>query len=106
MTDGPLLEIEDLRVTYWTRPGLGLRQKPFHAVKGATLSVHPGQTLGLVGESGSGKSSIANAVLGLVPAASGSIRFAGTELAGQGVQLMDYKDPETGERRTKWEVKR
>jgi cysteinyl-tRNA synthetase len=29
-----------------------------------------------------------------------------TELAGQGVQLMDYKDQETGERRTKWEVKR
>ena len=28
------------------------------------------------------------------------------ELAAQGVQLMDYKDAETGERRTKWEVKR
>lgn len=28
------------------------------------------------------------------------------ELAAQGVQLMDYKDPESGERRTKWEVKR
>ena len=28
------------------------------------------------------------------------------ELAQQGIQLMDYKDPETGERRTKWEVKR
>ncbi|GGF28720.1 cysteine--tRNA ligase [Youhaiella tibetensis] len=28
------------------------------------------------------------------------------ELAGQGVQLMDYKDAETGERRTRWEVKR
>jgi cysteinyl-tRNA synthetase len=28
------------------------------------------------------------------------------ELAEQGIQLMDYKDPETGERRTKWEVKR
>ena len=28
------------------------------------------------------------------------------ELAGQGIQLMDYKDPETGERKTKWEVKR
>ncbi|MBN9068155.1 MAG: ABC transporter ATP-binding protein [Rhizobiales bacterium] len=81
MTDGPLLRIENLNVTYWTRPGLGLRQKPFHAVKGATLSIHTGQTLGLVGESGSGKSSIANAVLGLVPAASGSIRFAGSELA-------------------------
>ncbi|NMG41517.1 cysteine--tRNA ligase [Chelativorans sp. ZYF759] len=28
------------------------------------------------------------------------------ELAAQGIQLMDYKDPETGERKTKWEVKR
>ena len=28
------------------------------------------------------------------------------ELAQQGIQLMDYKDPETGERKTKWEVKR
>ncbi|MCR4266879.1 cysteine--tRNA ligase [Nitratireductor sp. ZSWI3] len=28
------------------------------------------------------------------------------ELTGQGIQLMDYKDPENGERRTRWEVKR
>jgi cysteinyl-tRNA synthetase len=28
------------------------------------------------------------------------------ELAAQGIQLMDYKDPETGERRTRWELKR
>ena len=28
------------------------------------------------------------------------------DLAAQGVQLMDFKDPATGERRTKWEVKR
>ena len=28
------------------------------------------------------------------------------ELAEKGIQLMDYKDPETGERRTRWEVKR
>jgi len=28
------------------------------------------------------------------------------ELAAQGIQLMDYKDPQTGERKTKWEVKR
>lgn len=27
------------------------------------------------------------------------------ELAEQGIQLMDYKDPETGERRTKWEIR-
>jgi cysteinyl-tRNA synthetase len=28
------------------------------------------------------------------------------ELAAQGIQLMDYKDPDTGERKTKWEVRR
>jgi oligopeptide/dipeptide ABC transporter ATP-binding protein len=41
----------------------------------------PGETVGLVGESGSGKSSIANTVLGLVPAASGSMRFGSADLA-------------------------
>jgi peptide/nickel transport system ATP-binding protein len=70
-----------LWVTYWRRSGLGLRRKPFHAVKGATLSIKSGETLGLVGESGSGKSSIANTMLGLVPASSGSIRFGDIELA-------------------------
>ena len=81
MSAEPLLEIGDLHVTYWRRAGLLMRREPFHAVKGATLSLKPGETLGLVGESGSGKSSIANAVLGLVPAASGSIRFGGVELS-------------------------
>jgi peptide/nickel transport system ATP-binding protein len=81
MSDTPLLEIEDLWVTYWTRSQLGLSRKPFHAVKGATLSIRRGETLGLVGESGSGKSSIANTVLGLVPATSGSIRFEGHDLS-------------------------
>ena len=81
MTGKTLLDITDLWVTYWRRSLLGVAGKPFHAVKGANLSIRAGETLGLVGESGSGKSSIANTVLGLVPAASGSIRFAGTELS-------------------------
>jgi len=80
VTDKPLLKITDLEVTYWGRSLLGLGGKPFHAVKGANLSIRAGETLGLVGESGSGKSSIANTVLGLVPASSGSIRFDDTEL--------------------------
>ncbi|NKN39777.1 ABC transporter ATP-binding protein [Agrobacterium sp. a22-2] len=80
MSDKPLLEIDDLWVTYWGRPNFGLKRKPLHAVKGANLSLRSGETLGLVGESGSGKSSIANTVLGLVPATSGSIHFAGNEL--------------------------
>ncbi|MCZ4290970.1 ABC transporter ATP-binding protein [Hoeflea alexandrii] len=81
MTDNPLLEITDLQVTYSGRSLFGFGGKQFHAVKGATLSIRAGETLGLVGESGSGKSSIANAVLGLVKASSGSIRFGDVELA-------------------------
>jgi peptide/nickel transport system ATP-binding protein len=86
MLEAPLLEIEDLWVTYWSRSHLGLARKPFHAVKGATLSIKRGETLGLVGESGSGKSSIANTVLGLVPATSGSIRFDGRDLTSMGTR--------------------
>src|ERR1700733_15755898 len=46
----PLLQIEDLHVTFSTRRGL------VEAVRGVTLAVEPGEMLGLVGESGSGKS--------------------------------------------------
>jgi oligopeptide/dipeptide ABC transporter ATP-binding protein len=81
VSNKPLLEITDLWVTYWGRSRLGLGGKPFHAVKGANLSIRAGETLGLVGESGSGKSSIANTVLGLVPASSGSIEFGGVDVA-------------------------
>ncbi|MGB6118778.1 MAG: dipeptide/oligopeptide/nickel ABC transporter ATP-binding protein, partial [Mesorhizobium sp.] len=80
MSDNALLEITDLQVTYWGRSLLGMGGQAFHAVKGASLAIRTGETLGLVGESGSGKSSIANTVLGLVPASAGSIRFGSHEL--------------------------
>ncbi|WP_170314802.1 oligopeptide/dipeptide ABC transporter ATP-binding protein, partial [Aquibium carbonis] len=76
-----LLEIRDLDVTYRSRSLLGFAGRSFHAVKKASLTVEAGETLGLVGESGSGKSSIANTLLGLVPASGGSIRFGDVELA-------------------------
>lgn len=81
MSTDALLEIRNLDVTYWDRSLLGLKGKGFQAVKGANLSIRPGETLGLVGESGSGKSSIANTVLGLVPATGGEIRFGDVDLA-------------------------
>jgi oligopeptide/dipeptide ABC transporter ATP-binding protein len=86
MSGDVLLEIEDLWVTYWSRSLVGLGRKPFHAVRNANLSIRRGETLGLVGESGSGKSSIANTVLGLVPAGSGAIRFDGIDLAKTGAR--------------------
>jgi peptide/nickel transport system ATP-binding protein len=56
-----LLDVRDLRVTYRTAAG------DLPAVRGVNLTVQAGQTLGLAGESGCGKSSVAGAVLRLLP---------------------------------------
>jgi peptide/nickel transport system ATP-binding protein len=75
MTGGrPLLEVWDLTVHY----GQGRRRTV--AVEGVHLDVDAGETVALVGESGSGKSTVGNAVLGLVPVASGRITFAGEDI--------------------------
>jgi ABC-type glutathione transport system ATPase component len=73
-----LLTVDDLVVEY---PGRGFRAKPFQALKGVSIAIEAGQTLGLVGESGSGKSTLGRAVLGLAPITAGSVRFADREIA-------------------------
>ncbi|MFZ4720182.1 MAG: ABC transporter ATP-binding protein [Ilumatobacteraceae bacterium] len=64
-----LLEIRDLHITYRSERG------DVPAVRGVNLSVDEGDTLGLAGESGCGKSTIAAAVLRLLP--------KGTDVRGQ-----------------------
>ncbi len=44
----PLLEVENLRTSFYTRAGV------VRAVDGVSFSVEAGETLGIVGESGSG----------------------------------------------------
>jgi peptide/nickel transport system ATP-binding protein len=73
----PLLEVSDLTVEF----SRGRGRPPLKAVDSVSLSVSPGETLGLVGESGSGKTTLALAILGLAPIAAGDIRFAGRDLA-------------------------
>ena len=53
----PLLDIRDLQVAFRAQG------KSVPAVRGASLTVYPGQTVAIVGESGSGKSTTAAAVL-------------------------------------------
>ena len=75
-----LLEIDDLRVHY--RSG-GAEAR---AVDGISLAIEPGMCLGLVGESGCGKSTVAKAILGILPdfarIAGGAIRYDGRDLVG------------------------
>src|ERR671919_2800229 len=56
-----LVSIEDLRVKFHTKRGA------VDAVGGVSLSIAPGETVGLVGETGSGKSVTARSLLRLVP---------------------------------------
>ncbi|MGG7645023.1 dipeptide ABC transporter ATP-binding protein [Rhodovulum sp. YNF3179] len=83
--DTPVLEVEDLNVRFQTMGALRARMKgisdPFvDAVLDVSLSVRPGETVGLVGESGSGKTTFGRTVLNLVPAERGSVRFRGDEV--------------------------
>ncbi|MDQ7905550.1 ATP-binding cassette domain-containing protein [Phytohabitans sp. ZYX-F-186] len=76
----PLLTVTDLTVEFDSTDRRRRGQR-FRAVDGVSLSLAPGETLGLVGESGSGKSTIGNAVLGLVATGPGSrIVFDGEDI--------------------------
>ncbi|GIG28403.1 dipeptide ABC transporter ATP-binding protein [Cellulomonas marina] len=78
----PLLEVRGLEVSFRTAVG------EVQAVRGADLTVYPGQAVAIVGESGSGKSTTAHAIIDLLPGTGrvtgGSIRFGGRELVGLG----------------------
>lgn len=58
--EGPVLKVEDLRVTFIDKDGVNV------AVKGAALEVHAGEVLGIVGESGSGKTVTCATSMGLL----------------------------------------
>ncbi|MBV8929387.1 MAG: ABC transporter ATP-binding protein [Mycobacteriaceae bacterium] len=75
----PLLSIEDLEVRFGADPP---------AVHGTSLMVQPRQTVAMVGESGSGKSTVAAAIIGLLPPGgritSGRVMFDGTDITHGG----------------------
>jgi branched-chain amino acid transport system ATP-binding protein len=69
----PLLQIEHLEVRYGDLIG----------VSDVSLEVPEGAVVALLGSNGGGKTTTLNAVAGLIPVHSGSIRFGGQEIGGQ-----------------------
>jgi len=70
---GPLLKIEHLEVRYGDLIG----------VSDISLEVPAGSVVALLGSNGGGKTTTLNAIAGLIPVHSGTISFAGEQLAGQ-----------------------
>lgn len=84
---GPLLQIENLRTYFPVRGGVFMRARAqCKAVDGVSLTIWPGETLGLVGESGCGKSTLGKSVARLVKPTGGRILFEGTDLANLGTR--------------------
>ncbi len=81
----PLLELRDVRMHFPVRAGLFLRaRRTLKAVDGVSLTLQPGETLGLVGESGCGKSTLGKCIVRLHQPTAGQIIFEGTDLASLG----------------------
>ena len=70
-----VLEVEDLEVHY----GLGRQRR--RVLDGVSLTVSPGEAIGVIGETGSGKTTLARAVLGLVPFSRGRVVIDGQDVS-------------------------
>ncbi len=77
----PLLSVQDLKIHFPVRGGwLGRATDVIKAVDKVSFDVEEGSTVGLVGESGSGKSTVARALLKLLPVTSGSVKYLGRDI--------------------------
>ncbi|MBF0678235.1 MAG: ABC transporter ATP-binding protein [Devosia sp.] len=100
---GPAIQIRDLVKTFGGGTSLfGRKASEVQAVKGISLDLQRGETLGIVGESGSGKSTLARMLVGLEKPTSGSMLIdgkpwgdlaaAGSKAFGRTIQYV-FQDP-------------
>ena len=81
--DTPIIFLDDVKVTFKTRTGSILHPNRVQALRGLTLKLMPGETLGIVGESGCGKSTTANVMCGLQKPTSGKVYFKGKDVTNR-----------------------
>src|SRR5260370_20799253 len=82
MSELPMLELTGARASYGSAP----------AISNVSIAIGEGEAVGLLGANGAGKSTTLRAISGLVKLSSGSVTFAGADLA----TLPPYRIPELG----------
>lgn len=82
------LTIEDLVVEYTSE------DEVVHAVNGVSFVLEKGKTLGLVGETGAGKTSIAKAILRILPEFNANVKSGGVYLDSENLYTKNEKDME------------
>lgn len=81
-----LLDLLDLETQFH------VGKRVYRAVGGVSLSIKPGECLGLIGESGSGKSVTALSIMGLVASPPGVITGGAVRLDGEDLLALPYRD--------------
>src|SRR5215471_4399393 len=85
-----LLAVRELSVDFVTDRGRA------QVLDGINIDVAPGEVVGLVGESGCGKTTLARAILGILPA--GAARIRGGQVRFRGDDLLTHDTDEVNER--------
>jgi peptide/nickel transport system ATP-binding protein len=77
----PIIELKDVHCVFQVRQGAFRPKRALSALKGVSLKLHKGETLGLVGESGCGKSTLGRILLQIERPSQGEVLFRGQPIA-------------------------
>ena len=90
-SNGCLVEVDHLKVFFPIKEGFLVDREVarVHAVNDVTFQIDEGETVGLVGESGCGKTTMSRAIMRLIDATDGTLKFRGDDITRAGRRQLE-----------------